>query len=66
MLAPITAPTQVGNSDGPEAAYANAQARPQGVASIATTIVPFSGSAVPTMVILNLVPLHDGTDQVKL
>lgn len=64
MLAPITIPTQAGKSDGPE--DANAQAYPQGVSTIATTIVPFSGSAVPTMVILNLVPLHDGTDQVKL
>jgi hypothetical protein len=65
MLPPITTPTQTGNSGGPEAAYANAQVHPQ-VATIATTTVPFSGSAVPTMVILTLVPLHVGTDQVKL
>jgi hypothetical protein len=65
MLAPIVVPTQAGNSKGPEHAHANAhQVHPEGITTLATAIIPFSGRAVPTTVIVSLVPLHLGTGQV--
>lgn len=64
MLAPIVVPTQAGNSKGPEHAHANAhQVHPEGITTLATAIIPFSGRAVPTTVIVSLVPLHLGTGQ---
>ncbi|KAH9001754.1 hypothetical protein EDB92DRAFT_98946 [Lactarius akahatsu] len=36
---------------------------PEGITTLATAIIPFSGCVVPTTVILSIVPLHLGTDQ---
>ena len=67
MFAPIAVPTQAGDSKGPEPAHANShQVHPEGTTTLATAVIPFSGGAIPTMVILSLLPLHLGTDQVKL
>ena len=67
MFAPIAVPTQAVGSKSPEPVHANShQVHPEGTTTLATAVIPFSGGAIPTMVILSLVPLHFGADQVKL
>ncbi|KAH9042987.1 hypothetical protein EDB84DRAFT_887293 [Lactarius hengduanensis] len=57
--ASLVVPTQVGNAEGPEPAHANDhQGQPEGITTLATVIIPFSGRAISTTVILSLVPLH--------
>jgi hypothetical protein len=52
---------------GPEPAHANEDhGHPEGITTFATAIIPFSGRAVPTTVILNLMLLHPGAGQVRL
>ncbi|KAH9171473.1 hypothetical protein EDB89DRAFT_1971353 [Lactarius sanguifluus] len=64
LRASLVVPAQAGNSKGPEPAHANDyQGHPEGVTTLATATIPFSGCAIPTTVILSLVPLHLGTDQ---
>ncbi|KAN0131611.1 hypothetical protein V8E53_010453 [Lactarius tabidus] len=64
MLAPLAVPTQAGNPKGPEPAHANAnQVHYEGITTLATASIPFSGSAVPITVMVSLVPLHVGTSQ---
>ncbi|KAI9457791.1 hypothetical protein BJY52DRAFT_1271351 [Lactarius psammicola] len=59
VRAPIVVPTQGGNSNGPEPAHVNDHRDPpEWITTLATTTIPFSGSAVQTMVILSLVPSH--------
>ena len=66
MCVPIPASTRAGNSNGPEPANANDdQGQPEGITTFATTIISFSGRAVPTTVVLSLVSLHLGTGQVR-
>lgn len=67
MFAPIAVPTQAGSSKDPEPVPANThQVHPEGATTLATAAIPFSGCAIPTMVIVSLVPLHPGTGQVRL
>lgn len=64
MRAPIVVPTQAGYPKGPEPARSKEhQGHPEGITTLATAIVPFSGRVIPTAVILSLVPLHLGVDQ---
>ncbi|KAI9457792.1 hypothetical protein BJY52DRAFT_1374441 [Lactarius psammicola] len=64
VRAPIVVPTQDGNSNCPEPAHANNhQDHPEGITALATAVIPFAGRAVPTMVVLSLVPLQLGADQ---
>jgi hypothetical protein len=41
------------------------QGQLEGITTFATAIIPFSGRAVPTMVILNLLPLDPDVGQVR-
>ncbi|KAH9057107.1 hypothetical protein EDB83DRAFT_1068501 [Lactarius deliciosus] len=64
LRASLVIPAQASNSKGPEPAHANDhQGHPEVVTTLATATIPFSGCAIPTTVILSLVPLHIGTDQ---
>ncbi|KAH9057637.1 hypothetical protein EDB87DRAFT_1003513 [Lactarius vividus] len=64
LCASLVVPAQVDNTNGPEPARANDhQDQPEGITTLATAIIPFSGRAIPTTVILSLVPLHLGTGQ---
>ena len=59
-------PTQGGNSNGPEPTYANGhQGHHEGITTLATAIIPFSGPVVSIIVTLSLVPLQLGADQVR-
>ena len=52
-------PTEAGNLMGPERAHASDyQSHPEGITTSVMAVIPFSGRAVPTMVILTFMPLH--------
>ncbi|KAN0131188.1 hypothetical protein V8E53_010993 [Lactarius tabidus] len=64
VLTPIAVSAQAADSKAPVHAHANAyQVHPEGTTTLATAVIPFSGRAVPTMIIVSLVPLHLGTGQ---
>lgn len=68
VRAPIAVPSPAwaDTYKGQEPAHANdhqGDPEPGGITTSTTAIIPFSGRAVPTMVILSLVPLHLGTGQ---
>ncbi|KAH8980820.1 hypothetical protein EDB86DRAFT_503911 [Lactarius hatsudake] len=61
VCAPMVVPAQSGDSNGPEPTHVNDhQVHSEGINTFATAVIPFSGRAVPTMVVLSLVPLHLG------